>query len=88
VIDSLRKYLSKLNLKQLQEMVKKKFAYFAELLENGDLDELKNSYNEAYFKDDLVTQSQAWSVFDLLQKKLKILQKPIAFVSLYWSSTV
>lgn len=74
ITDSLGRYLSEINQKKLSEDIKSEFAYVKEISDNGWLRELRESYNNAHVRNDLVTQNQVWSVFDLLQKNLKTLK--------------
>ncbi len=74
ITDSLVKYLAKINQEKLSQYIRNEFAYAKEMSEKGWLEELQKSYNEAHARNDLVTQNQIWSIFDLLQKNLKKLK--------------
>lgn len=71
ITDSVVNYLSELSIENLKKSIEREFVYAKEIAEKGDLREFRRDYSAAYSRHDLVTQNQLWSIFDLLQKKLK-----------------
>lgn len=75
ITDSVVNYLSELSIKNLKKSIEREFVYTKEIAENGDLREFRRDYNAAYSRHDLVTQNQLWSIFGLLQKKIKSVKR-------------